>query len=279
VRLHWEDTGGSGPPVLLIMGLGMNATGWWRTIPALAEFRVIAFDNRGVGRSERVPGPYTAAVMADDAVSVLDEAGVDRAHVYGISLGGMIAQEVALRHPERVRALVLGATTAGGSNLVPASDDVNAFVRLRAQMTAEHAVWASVPINYARRTRLEGGDRIAEDIAQRLRFPVEPEYYSAQLAAAHGHEARVEDIRAPTLVVHGEEDVLVPPANGERLAELIPDAELSMWPGAAHLYFTDEPCVDRYVAEWLRRHSPIPAAPRRRGRRPGTIGRAPKGPP
>jgi 3-oxoadipate enol-lactonase len=253
VRLHVEDTGGDGPPVLLIMGLGMNATGWWRTIPVLSAFRVIAFDNRGVGRSGRVPGPYTVAEMADDAVSVLDQAGVDRAHVYGISLGGMIAQEVALRHPDRVRSLVLGATTAGGGELVPADEAVNAFVRLRAQMTAEHAVWASVPINYSERTRLEGGQRIAEDIAQRLRFPVEPQYYSAQLAAAHGHAAEVAQIRAPTLVVHGDEDVLIRPANGERLAELIPGAELSMWSGAAHLYFTDEPAIDRYVAEWLSR--------------------------
>jgi 3-oxoadipate enol-lactonase len=233
------------------MGLGMNATGWWRTVPVLSDFRVLSFDNRGVGRSDRPPGPYTVAEMADDAVSVLDEADVDRAHVYGISLGGMIAQEVALRHPDRVRALVLGATTAGGPNLVPADEAVNAFVRLRAQMTAEHAVWASVPINYAPRTRREGGDRIAEDIVQRLRFPIEPEYYSAQLAAAHGHDAPVQDIRAPTLVVHGEEDVLIKPANGERLAELIPGAELSMWPGAAHLYFTDESEIDRYVARWL----------------------------
>ena len=237
------------------MGLGMNATGWWRTVPVLSEFRVIAFDNRGVGRSEKPAGPYTVAELADDAVSVLDAAGVEAAHVYGISLGGMIAQEVALRHPSRVRALVLGATTAGGANLVPASEDVNAFVRLRAQMTAEHAVWASVPINYSKRTRLEGGDRIAEDIAQRLRFPVEPEYYSAQLAAAHSHDAAVQDIRAPTLVVHGDEDVLIPPANGERLAALIPGAELSMWPGAAHLYFTDEPEVDRSVAAWLTRRA------------------------
>jgi 3-oxoadipate enol-lactonase len=233
------------------MGLGMNATGWWRTIPVLSDFRVISFDNRGVGRSERVPGPYTVAEMADDAVSVLDQAGVESAHVYGISLGGMIAQEVALRHPERVRALVLGATTAGGADLVPADESVNAFVRLRAQMTAEHAVWASVPINYAARTRAEGGDRIAQDIAQRLRFPIEAEYYSAQLAAAHGHDARVQDIRAPTLVVHGGEDVLIPPANGERLVERIPGAKLSLWPAAAHLYFTDEPEIDRHVAGWL----------------------------
>ena len=237
------------------MGLGMNATGWWRTIPALSEFRVLSFDNRGVGRSERVPGPYTVPDMADDAVSVLDEAGIEAAHVYGISLGGMIAQELALRHPSRVRALVLGATTPGGDAHVPAGDDVVAFVRLRAEMTAEHAVWASVPINYAPRTRREGAQRIAEDIAQRLRFPVEAEYYSAQLAAANGHDARVEDIRAPTLVVHGEEDVLIPPANGERLAQLIPGAELSMWAGAAHLYFTDEPEIDRYVAAWLSERS------------------------
>jgi 3-oxoadipate enol-lactonase len=257
VELYFEDTGGSGSPVLLIMGLGMNATGWWRTAPVLAQagFRVIAFDNRGVGRSERLPGPYTVGEMAADAVSVLDEAGVEAAHVYGISLGGMIAQEVALGWPERVRALVLGATTAGGELLVPADEAVNAFVRLRAQMTAEHAVWASVPINYARRTRLEGGDRIAQDVAQRLRYPVEAEYYSAQLAAAHSHAAGVADIRAPTLVVHGDEDVLIPPANGERLAELIPGAELSLWRGAAHLYFTDEPEADRYVARWLSERS------------------------
>jgi 3-oxoadipate enol-lactonase len=262
VRLWWEDTGGDGPPVLLIMGLGMTATGWWRTVPVLAEacLRVIAFDNRGVGRSERPPGPYTVAEMADDAISVLDAAGVEAAHVYGISLGGMIAQEVALRYPDRVHALVLGATTAGGADLVPASEAVNAFVRLRAQMTAEHAVWASVPINYAAHTRRDGGDRIAADIAQRLRYPVEAEYYSAQLAAAHAHAARVAEIAAPTLVVHGTEDVLIPPANGERLAAAIPGAELSLWPDAAHLYFTDDPEIDRFVAGWLsERTSPGPS--------------------
>jgi 3-oxoadipate enol-lactonase len=260
-KLYFQDAGGDGPPVLLVMGLGMNTTGWWRTVPVLADagLRVIAFDNRGVGRSERVPGPYTVAQMADDAVSVLDAVGVDRAHVYGISLGGMIAQEVALRHPERVLALVLGATTAGGSAHVPADDATVEFLSLRAQMTAEHAVWASVPINYAPRTRTEGGDLIAQDIAQRLRFPIEPEYYSAQLAAANGHDARVEGIGAPTLVVHGEQDVLIPPVNGERLAAAIPGAELSLWPGAAHLYVTDEPEVDGFVAAWLSgRSSPSP---------------------
>ena len=269
MTLFWEDTGGSSPPVLLVMGLGMSSTGWWRTVPVLAEagLRVLTFDNRGVGRSERSPGPYTVAAMAADAVAVLDAAGVESAHVYGISLGGMIAQEVALRHGERVRALVLGATTPGGAAHAPPDAATLAFLDQRAQMTAEHAVWASVPINYSARTRAQGGDRIAEDIAQRLRFPVEAEYYSAQLAAAQGHDAaaRLGEIRAPTLVVHGTEDVLIPPANGERLAAAIPGAELALWPGAAHLYFTDEPEADRGVARFLsERSSPGPStAPHR----------------
>src|SRR3954454_19964478 len=129
-RLYWEETG-SGDPVLLIMGLGMNATGWWRTIPVLAGagFRVLAFDNRGVGRSDRPPGPYSVPQLADDAVAVLDAAGIERAHVYGISLGGMIAQEIALRHAGRLRALVLGATTPGGNLGVPAGEATLAFFR------------------------------------------------------------------------------------------------------------------------------------------------------
>ena len=112
-KLHYERTG-AGAPVLLVMGLGMNATGWWRTIPVLAErHTVVAFDNRGSGRSDVPDGPYSTELLADDAIAVLDAAGIERAHVYGISLGGMVAQQIALRHPERVDRLVLGATTAG----------------------------------------------------------------------------------------------------------------------------------------------------------------------
>src|SRR3954467_9484063 len=105
VELHYE-TGGRGPAVLLVMGLGMSLAAWWRTVPVLARhFRVIAFDNRGIGRSGGSPWPYFAGRMADDAVAVLDSAGEQRAHVYGISLGGMVAQEIALRYPDRVEAL------------------------------------------------------------------------------------------------------------------------------------------------------------------------------
>lgn len=254
ISLYYESTG-AGAPVLLVMGLGMNATGWWRTVPVLADagLRVLAFDNRGVGRSDRPSGPYTTAAMADDAAAVLDAAGVERAHVYGISLGGMIAQEIALRHPHRVERLVLGATTPGGSKAILADEATLAFFHRRGQMGAEEAVWASVPYNYAARTRAEHGERVAEDIRRRLRFPIEPEPYAAQLAASLGHDTydRLASITAPTIVVHGTDDVMVPPANGRVLAERIPHAQLIELPGAAHLYPTDEPTADRQIADFF----------------------------
>ena len=254
VSLHYESTG-AGAAVLLVMGLGMNATGWWRTVPVLAAagLRVLTFDNRGVGRSDRPLGPYTTAVMADDAVAVLDAVGVQRAHVYGISLGGMIAQEIALRHPDRIARLVLGATTPGGDGAIPADGQTFEFFQRRGQMPAEEAVWASVPYNYSTRTRAQHGDRIVQDIRQRLRFPIEPDPYAVQLAAALGHDAhdRLARIAAATLVVHGQEDVMVPPANGRLLANLIPDARLLELGGAAHFYPTDEPDADREIAAFL----------------------------
>jgi pimeloyl-ACP methyl ester carboxylesterase len=254
VDLYYERAG-AGPPVLLVMGLGMNATGWWRTIPVLARrFTVLSFDNRGVGRSGRPPGPYSMAQMADDAVAVLDAAGVEAAHVYGVSLGGMIAQEIALRRPERVLGLVLAATTPGGEHSVPPDAETLAFFHRRGQMPAEEAVWASVPYNYAARTRRDGGQRIAEDVAQRLRFPIEPEPYVAQLAAALSHDAyeRLGAISQPTLVVHGAHDRMVHPDNARLLAGRIPAAQLQLWEQTGHLFFTDEPGIDPAVSEFLR---------------------------
>ena len=144
-RLYWESTG-EGDPVLLIMGLGLSGGAWWRTVPVLSRrLRVITFDHRGIGRSRAFSYAYTTEALADDALSVLDDAGLDRVHVYGISLGGMIAQQLALRHPERVRSLVLGATTAGGPRAVRPDAEVMTFFRRRPGMRAEESARASVP--------------------------------------------------------------------------------------------------------------------------------------
>jgi pimeloyl-ACP methyl ester carboxylesterase len=254
-KLYYESAG-AGEPVLLIAGLGQAATAWWRTIPVLAEgLRVLAFDNRGAGRSDVTPGPYSVAQMAGDAIAVLDAAGEESAHLYGISLGGMTVQEIALRHPHRVRAVVLGASTAGGSRHVWPEKATLEFVRRRATMPAEEGIWASVPYNYGTKTRERHPGRIGEDVVQRLRFPIDRAGYDAQLAATWGHDAsdRLESLAARTLVLHGDEDRIVPSINGHRLAEAIPKARLRVLKGAGHLYTTDEPRADRDVLRFLLR--------------------------
>jgi 3-oxoadipate enol-lactonase len=257
VELFYESVG-SGPAVLLISGQAMTLDAWWRTVPVLSgSFQVLSFDNRDVGRSSRWPLPYVVAQMADDAVAVLDAAGVERAHAYGLSLGGMVAQELALRYPERVRALVLGATTGGGPEAVLAKPQpLTFFVRVGA-MAPEEAEWAAVPYNYGLRTRREHGDRIAEDIARRVEHQTDTLAYLHQVGAAASHNTvgRLGSLRLPTLVVHGEEDAVMPPRNGELLANAIPGAEFRLWPGAGHLYVTDEPEADRCVGQFLARNS------------------------
>jgi 3-oxoadipate enol-lactonase len=258
LRVYYESVG-RGPAVLLILGQGMALEAGWRTVDQLASrFRVLAFDNRDMGRSDHSPWPYLIAQMADDAVAVLDAAGETRAHVYGMSLGGMVAQELALRHPEHVCGLVLGATTPGGPRAIPQDPQVLTFFTRVGVMGQEEAAWAAVPYSYGERTRRAHGERIAEDIARRMRNPPDALAYLHQVAAAASHNthARLGDIAAPTLVVHGEQDMLESPRNARMLAEAIPGAELRLWPEAGHLYVTDEPRADREVARFLERHSP-----------------------
>ncbi len=252
--LHWESTG-TGDPVLLITGLGLSGGAWWRTVPVLSRsLRVIVFDNRGVGRSRARFHSYTTEAMADDAVSVLDMAGIERAHVYGFSLGGMVAQQLVLRHPGRVRSLVLGATHAGGPRAVRPDQEVIGFFRRRASMPAKEAARASVPFNYGPRCRREHPDRIAEDIRRRLAHPFAEQAYRAQICAAalHNCHRRLRRIEAPTLVVHGRHDRVIPVANAELLTERIPGAELRILEEAGHLYPTEQPEVDDDIARFFR---------------------------
>jgi pimeloyl-ACP methyl ester carboxylesterase len=251
--LFWESTG-AGAPVLMITGLGLSGGAWWRTVPVLAQrLRVITFDNRGVGRSCSLQHSYTTEAMADDALSVLDAAGIERAHVYGFSLGGMVAQQLVLRHPTRIRSLVLGATHAGGPRAVPPEREVLEFFRRRAAMQPQEAARASVPFNYGPRCRSEHPERIDEDIRRRLEHRFPEQAYRAQLLAAtlHNCHRRLNRIEVPTLVVHGHHDRMIPVANAELLADCVPDAILRVLGESGHLYPTEEPEVDAAIAEFL----------------------------
>lgn len=252
-RLYWETTG-AGDSVLLVHGLGLSGGAWWRTVDALTPgMRVITFDHRGIGLSESWTYAYTTEAMADDAVSILDALGVDRVHVYGFSLGGMVAQQIVLRHPERVRSLVLGATHSGGRRAATPEPEVVAFFRRRARVPSEEAAWASVPYNYGPRSRTEHVDRIAEDIARRLENPFNERAYRAQLLAGSLHNCygQLGRIRAPTLVVHGARDRMIPVANARLTAERVPGARLKILRDAGHLYPTEEPAVDEAIGEFF----------------------------
>lgn len=240
MRIAWERHG-TGPPLLLIHGLGYARWGWEPVVEPLARrFDVILFDNRGIGESDAPPGPYTVASMAKDAVQVLDEAGVDRAHILGTSLGGMVAQELALAWPERVDRLVLACTTPGGPKAFPMPQRTVDLMLARATMR-EYVENALEPD-----PRPEIVDRILEH-RERTAQPFEP--WAAQAAAGAGFDAhdRLGSLAAPTLVQHGDGDVVVDPRNAGLLAEAIPDARVSIYPGAGHLFMWQDP--ERFVRE------------------------------
>ena len=238
-RIYWDDQG-HGPPLLLIMGLGYPSCMWHRTRPILAaHYRTIAPDNRGIGKSDVPAGPYAIRLMASDAAAVLDAAGVEAAHVFGISMGGMIAQEFALQYPNRVLSLILGCTAAGGPTAVRAEPGATQMLMARDKMSPEQATEAAVPFIYSSTTPRE---RIDEDIAIRRPWFPRPEAYTAQLQGILAWEAysRLSEIAVPTLVIHGESDRLVPPGNAKLIAERIPGAKLVLIPHASHLFFTDQ---------------------------------------
>lgn len=243
--LHFE-VDGDGPPILLIMGLGYPMDAWWRVLPWLqAEFTCIRFDNRGVGRTgPTAQQPYSVEQMAGDALVVLDTAGFPRAHVWGVSMGGTIAQELAIEDPQAVDRLILGCTHPGGSDAI-FSDDVRAMLANRSGLTPRHAADVSVPYVYAETTE---ASQIEADIEVRMRIPTTPEGYQGQLLGAsrwRGSGERLGSITSPTLVLHGACDRLVDPANGRFIAQRIPDAQWVELADASHIFWTDQPQATR----------------------------------
>src|ERR1700728_1255066 len=249
--IYWDEQG-RGAPMLLIMGRVSPSAMWHRPRPALStSFRTIALDNRGAGQSDVPAGPYSIALMALDAAAVLDAAGVSSAHVFGVSMGGMIAQEFALQYPGRVQSLILGCTAFGGPNAKRAEPAAVEMLKARTWMSREEAAEAAVPFIYDAATPRH---LIDEDIARRHPWPTSPAGYLAQLQAIVAWESfpRLPRITAPTLVVHGKVDRLVPPGNGELIAARIPGAQLILLEHASHLFLIDQPeRAEKAIFEFL----------------------------
>ena len=232
------------PWLVLVQGLGLDRFGWEPVLRKLQRhFRLVLVDNRGSGLSERPPGSFAVADMAGDIVAVLDAAGVRRAHVLGASLGGMVAQELAIDHPERVDGLVLACTTPGWPLAYPMP---RASVRLIAAtpgMTAEVALRRHVENALSAGTVQHRPELVGRLIELRRSRPADPGMLSAQAAAGARYAGRRRQTRilARTLVLHGDADTVVDPRNGKLLADRIPGAQLVTFPELGHLLFWEDP--------------------------------------
>src|SRR3972149_5595152 len=230
-------------PLLLIMGLGANATSWAMQLPAFRrESAVGAFDTRGSGRTDKPKSPYTMPQMADDAVALLDYLGIASAHVFGMSMGGMIAQEMALRHPRRVRALVLGGTMAGGPNAVMAGPQLIQKWVSTALLPLEQAIENGLRFLYSEEFIERNRERLLAPALQPAP-PQPPPAAPPRQATAVVHFnplQRLADIKAPTLIISGTADQIVPPENSRILAERIPSARLVELEGAGHGFLAEK---------------------------------------
>ncbi len=238
LSLHYEQSG-EGPPLLLIAGIPAIADDWEPLVSRLAMLgrRVISYDNRGSGNTSVTPGPYTTGQMTGDAAALLEHLAIDRADVFGMSMGGMIAQELAIAYPQRVGRLVLGCTHAGLAHAAPAPAAAGRAFALRTDDWALR-MRTLAPFAFARGVEPSFLEAFIE---KKSRDVQDPRGYRAQIDAVLAHDTaqRLGMIRAPTLVLTGDDDRIIPAASSDLLVQRIPDAELRTIEGAGHLFFLE----------------------------------------
>jgi 3-oxoadipate enol-lactonase len=258
ISLHY-DTYGEGDPLLLIMGFAMPSAAWLPMLPLMTGFKCIYFDNRGTGESDKPAGVYTVPEMADDASGLLKELGIPRARVFGVSMGGMIAQELALRHPEQVEKLVLGCTMAGGPTAKQAAPEVVERLMLgNATMASDPDKGLDIIMPILLPTEFIAAHSELKPmlIAAMSMTPRTPAAaVMSQLAGIMQFDAydRLPQIKCPVLIVHGDSDVLVPSANAAIIKSKLPQAEVMMIPGAGHAFQAADPAgIHQRIVSWLR---------------------------
>lgn len=260
ISIYYE-VHGNGEALVGISGYGMSSAGWMTAMHIFGEeYRMVILDNRGTGRSDKPDIPYSMEMMADDVVGLLDIIGIDAAHIFGISMGGLIAQNLALRYPQRVINLVLACTHCGGTHYVAA--DAKVVWRLldfeRAQkLTPEENLREMMPLMCSQQFLDDNPGIIEQFVVWNTKYPTPLHGSTRQLEAMQGHDtyARLPEINAPTLVISGDIDKIVPVENSKLLADRIPDAELVIIENMGHGFFieaADE--FNKTVLDFLKRH-------------------------
>jgi pimeloyl-ACP methyl ester carboxylesterase len=242
------ETHGSGAPLVLISGIGYDRWEWHKMVPGLAEhFTVIVFDNRGVGQTDKPAGPYTAQLLADDTAGLIQALGYERTHVMGHSMGGFIAQALALGHPDKIDKLILASTNFGGPHHIPIMLEAMAVltdVKSDPVTRCKNGLSVSTAPGYA-----ENNPEMIENwLAWRVQNPIDPAAYQAQLAIGLGllsaetcFERNLKNITASTLILFGAHDKVVPPGNVELLAHEIPNSSIEILPDAGHFFPIETP--------------------------------------
>lgn len=253
-KLGYERRG-RGAPLLLIPGMAMHHGVWGEPLLSGLEgdFDVIALDHRNVAESEDVPGQFTVGELADDAAALLGVLGVESAHVLGFSLGGMVAQELALQHPARVRSLILGGTYPGGEGTDLNAPGPLAMLQASQSGDADVAVRAAFSANFSP-AYVADEDHYApfKQAALSQRMRVETVIAQARAAFVHDARDRLAQIEVPTLILHGTEDQVILYSNGRLLATLMPAAAMHTFEGAGHLFFWERP---EETVELIRKHA------------------------
>ena len=238
------DLRGTGSPLVMIHGAQGDQTMFNNFAPPFTQnYRVLTFDQRGSGLSEKPHGDYSIAQLADDTAALMTHVGFDRADIIGVSMGGMIAQEFALRYPARMQTLALGCTMAGGRNAVPAPPESMAILTApRNGLSDADLIRRAWPISYPASYLQSHRAELEAAIVRVLAHPTPAFAYKRQLAATFKFNTydRLAQIAAPTLVITGADDALLPARNSEILAERIPGAKLRIIPNAGHMFFNQE---------------------------------------
>jgi 3-oxoadipate enol-lactonase len=254
VEIYWESHG-QGEPLLLISGVSGGTWSWEESIIAWSpHFRIIVFDNMGAGRSTKPDRIYRIQEMANHAAAILDAAGVEQAFVVGLSMGGMIAQELALTHPQRVFRLVLGCTHCGGSERIPPAPEVIRRFAHNKGLSPEEIVDKNLHLLVTPEFLQSRSELLQRYRERQLKAPWQPDYaLQRQLEAIRDFHTcdRLDDIKARTLVLAAERDLLVPPENGRILATRIPEADLEEFPGGHLIYLESAEAFHRTVLRFF----------------------------